>query len=215
VAPRESTKGCYKGQSLLKRRTAFVTISIYFAWITEASSLARSWSCDGSPQKTCKRYLPAKQDVGTSSVVKREQEQHELLVTCLRGHRKTLHLVLKQRRHFLWPSQPQNRDHHLARMPQRKRLKNTCWFRVHLAEGPQQKSDNQTMFDVPDPLIVHVVLLIHEFYVWYCLPPSFLVSSVWQSIFSCVRNTQMMIPPLCQIKSPSLQSMRLLSTSTY
>jgi len=39
---------------------------------------------------------------------------------------------------------------------------------------------NQTTFDVPDPLVVHVLLLTHEFIYTYCyLPPSFLVSSVY------------------------------------
>ena len=43
---------------------------------------------------------------------------------------------------------------------------------------------NQTMFDVPDPLVVHVLLLTHEFMQnVIALPPSFLVPSVWQSMF--------------------------------
>jgi len=54
---------------------------------------------------------------------------------------------------------------------------------------------NQTMFDVPDPLIVHVLLLTHGFkYNVLCyLPPSFLVSSVWQMFsnmkFMCPKDT--------------------------
>ena len=28
------------------------------------------------------------------------------------------------------------------------------------------------MFDVPDPLVVHVLLLTHEFIYYYCLPLS-------------------------------------------
>ena len=50
----------------------------------------------------------------------------------------------------------------------------------------------QTIFDVPDPLIARVPLFTHEF--WLYMPPSFLVSSVWLSVFFIGQNTQM-IPP--------------------
>jgi len=30
----------------------------------------------------------------------------------------------------------------------------------------RSKGEDQTMFGVPDPLVVHVLLLTHEFYVW-------------------------------------------------
>ena len=59
---------------------------------------------------------------------------------------------------------------------------------------------NQTMFDVPDPLVVHLLLLTHEFmYNVICLPHSWYpqcdrCSATWSS---CAQNTQMMIPPLC------------------
>jgi hypothetical protein len=49
-----------------------------------------------------------------------------------------------------------------------------------------------TMFDVPDPLAVHVLLLTHEFSILLCAS-SFLVSSVWRMFssmkFMCPKHT--------------------------
>ena len=54
---------------------------------------------------------------------------------------------------------------------------------------------NQTIFDVPDLLVVNVLLLTHELYVWIVyLPPSFLVSSVWQSMFHVPKTHRWGIP---------------------
>ena len=56
---------------------------------------------------------------------------------------------------------------------------------------------NQTMFDVPDPLNVHVLLLTHAFYV-LCMvifaTLIFGIVSVTALFFSCAQNTQMIVP---------------------
>jgi len=54
---------------------------------------------------------------------------------------------------------------------------------------------NQTMFDVPDPLVVHVLLLTHEFYDTICLLLILSILTVTAHVFHVVPKTQM-IPPL-------------------
>jgi len=53
---------------------------------------------------------------------------------------------------------------------------------------------NQTMFDVPDPLVVHVLLLTHEMFNNICLPHSW-YPQFDSPCFLCAQNSQM-IPPL-------------------
>jgi len=61
--------------------------------------------------------------------------------------------------------------------------------------GPAERVMNQTMFDVPNPLVVHVLLFNMSLCItiFASLPPSFLVSSVWQMFsnmkFMCSKHT--------------------------
>ena len=65
-----------------------------------------------------------------------------------------------------------------------------------LAAGARRKRVmNQTMFDVPDPLVVHVLLLTHEFYDTICLLLILSILTVTAHVFHVVPKTQM-IPPL-------------------
>ena len=54
---------------------------------------------------------------------------------------------------------------------------------------------NQTMFEVPDPLVVHVLLLTHEFMYSTNICPFILGILSVTFMFLCTQNSQM-IPPL-------------------